>query len=272
LGQRSVFAVVGHDFGSPVAATCAVTRPDVFHRLVMMSAPSAPPPAMSLGDAEEHGANGDVHADLRALERPRKHYQWYYSDRGAAGDMIEPPEGLHAFLRAYYHVKSADWPQNKPHKLSGWTADALAQMPTYYVMDADDTMPEAVRPHMPSPTEIAAAGWLSDTDLDVYVRAFQTTGFQPALNWYRCRTEGVDRHADQLFAGAPITVPATFIAGRQDWGIEQVPGARARMEAAAQDWRGSTLIDGAGHWVQQEKAAETTSALLAFLSNTPQAS
>ena len=78
--------------------------------------PSAPP-------APVH----DLNADLAALPRPRKHYQWYYSTRGANDEMLHCPQGLHAFLRAYYHQKSADWPHNDPHPLQARTASELAQ-------------------------------------------------------------------------------------------------------------------------------------------------
>jgi len=48
------------------------------------------------------------------LPRPRKHYQWYYATRQADANIRQCPQGLHAFLRAYYHIKSADWPHNTP--------------------------------------------------------------------------------------------------------------------------------------------------------------
>src|SRR5271165_4830602 len=80
LGHRSVAAVVGHDFGSPVAAWCALVRPDVFRSVTLMSAPFAGPPALPAAPA--HDAP-DIHAALAALDRPRKHYQWYYSTRPA---------------------------------------------------------------------------------------------------------------------------------------------------------------------------------------------
>jgi pimeloyl-ACP methyl ester carboxylesterase len=111
LGYGSGAAVIGHDFGSPVAAHCALLRPDIFTSVVMMSAPFAgPPPPAGPAPAPED----DVHAALARLTPPRKHYQWYYSTRRAAADMTGPPQGLHGFLRAYFHVKSADWPGNSP--------------------------------------------------------------------------------------------------------------------------------------------------------------
>ena len=52
LGYRSVAAVIGHDFGSPVAAWCALVRPDVFRSVVLMSAPFAGPPALPFDTAD----------------------------------------------------------------------------------------------------------------------------------------------------------------------------------------------------------------------------
>ena len=110
LGYREVASVIGHDFGSPVAAYCALARPDVFRSVAMMSAPFGGTPALRFDTADDAGATTkprrSIHDDLAALPRPRKHYQWYYSTREADGDMRRRRQGLHAFLRAYYHFKS----------------------------------------------------------------------------------------------------------------------------------------------------------------------
>ena len=148
LGHRHVACVIGHDFGSPVAAWCALTRPDVFHAVVMMSAPFAGPPPLTDALAVHQKINDVVHG-LGSLQPPRQHYQWYYSGPEANADMWQAPQGLHAFLRAYYHVKSADWAPNQPHPLAGWTAQAWAELPDYYIMGAHDTMAQAVAPFMP---------------------------------------------------------------------------------------------------------------------------
>ena len=133
FGYRHVDAVVGHDFGSSVAAWCALVRPDVFRSVVLMSAPFAGPPSLPFDtvDAPPQPKHEDpVHRELAALPRPRKHYQWYYSTREANADMHRAPQGVHDFLRAYYHHKSADWKDNKPTPLQGWTANELAKLPT----------------------------------------------------------------------------------------------------------------------------------------------
>lgn len=264
-----VHAVVGHDFGAYVAVWCAMMRPDIFKSLVFMSAPfggvhSVPRDTAKAGGIEP--VPDPVHDDLAALPRPRKHYQWYYSTRPAAPEMREPPQGLHAFLRAYYHHKSADWSANQPFPLTAWSADELAKMPTYYVMDLAETMPETVAHEMPSAAEIAACNWLTDAELSVYASEFARTGFQPSLNWYRCRTSGRFLGELEVYDGRKVDVATAFIAGRQDWGIHQKAGEFERMQAGAfGDFRGCHLIDGAGHWVQQEQANETNRLLLEFL-------
>lgn len=260
LGLTEVRAVIGHDFGSSVAAHCALVRPDLFCALVMMSAPFAGTPA----PAPPAGRARDLDAGLAQLTPPRKHYQWYFSTPDAEPDMLGAPQGLPAFLRAYYHVKSADWAGNRPHRLAGWSADQLALLPDYYVMPLAATMPAAVAPFMPSPD--AACAWLPDNDLAVYARAFAETGLQGGLNWYRCATSGLTAKDLRLFAGRQIEVPATFIAGAADWGVFQSPGAFEAMQTrGCAQFRGATLIEGAGHWVQQEQPEATADALLGFL-------
>jgi len=272
LGCRNVAAVIGHDFGSPVAAWCALIRPDVFHAVAMMSAPFGGPlplrPEGAGGTAGTATASSghDVHADLATLAQPRKHYQWYYSTREADADMHRPPQGLHAFLRAYYHYKSADWTQNQPFALKAWIAEELAKMPAYYIMDLDKGMAETVAPEMPSAAGIAACKWLPEDALRVYSSEFERTGFQGGLQWYRCATDSRCIAEFKLFSGRTIDVPACFIAGRSDWGVYQKPQDIDKMrERVCTQMRGCHLLDGAGHWVQQEQPEKVSELLLQFL-------
>jgi len=265
IGYRSAAAVIGHDFGASVAAWCALVRPDVFHSVALMSAPFAGPPA--LPEAAANGSAGeDIHTALAALPRPRKHYQWYYSTRPANADMHGCPQGVHDFLRAYFHHKSADWADNKPYPLASWTAPELAKMPTYYIMDRDRNMAETVAAEMPLAAEIAACRWLPDHELAVYAEEYGRTGFQGGLQWYRVRTSGRFEGELQLFAGRTIDVPSLFVAGKSDWGTYQRPGAIERMQdAACTQMVGCHLLDGAGHWVQQEQPEAVTELLVQFL-------
>jgi pimeloyl-ACP methyl ester carboxylesterase len=263
LGHSQVAGVVGHDFGSPVAAWCALVRPDVFRSVTLMSAPFADPPALPTTPAP---ASRDIHAAMAALDRPRKHYQWYYSTRPANADMTHCKQGVHDFLRAYYHHKSADWKPNKPYRLAGWTAGELAKMPTYYIMDLHEDMPTTVAHEMPSPAEIAANRWLPDNELAVYAAEYARNGFQGGLQWYRRGTGALDTSELQLFSGRTIDVPSMFIAGTSDWGTYQNPGAFERMQqTACTRMEACHLIEGAGHWVQQEQADRVSEALLQFL-------
>ena len=111
----------------------------------------------------------------------------------------------------------------------------------------------------------AAAPWLTDAELAVYAAEFERTGFGGSLHWYRCRTEGVNADLD-LFSGQTIDIPSVFIAGSRDWGIQQVPGALERMQhGACTRMTRVHLLDGAGHWVQQEQPEAVVTALLDHL-------
>src|SRR5687768_14732603 len=142
LGHTNVAAVVGHDFGSPTAGWCALTRPDVFRSLVMMSAPSGGAPPLVASPTGATSATGATRAavpslddDLAKLPQPRKHYQTYYTTREANENMWHPRQGVQAFLRAYYHMKSADWPANKPFPLANNSASEMAKLPRCYVIE-----------------------------------------------------------------------------------------------------------------------------------------
>ena len=260
LGYGSVAAVVGHDYGSPVAGWCALSRPDVFRSVVCMSAPFDGVPTFS------PGSSIDIERALAALSPPRKHYQWYYSTPPANDDLWHCPQGVHDFLRAYYHMKSADWPANQPHPLAAWSAEELAKLPRYYVMDLDRTMPETVAPEMPSPAAIAACAWLPDEELRVYSGEYLRTGFQGGLQSYRVGTNPAWAGELRLFAGRTIDVPSCFVAGASDWGTYQRPGRLEAMQTTVcTRLRGTHLMPGAGHWVQQEQPAAVTELLLGFL-------
>ena len=269
FGYRSIDAVVGHDFGAIVAPWCALARPDVFRSVVLMSAPFTGPPPLPFDtvDAGPVAKPADpIHRDLASLPRPRKHYQWYYSTREANADMHQAPQGLHDFLRAYYHHKSADWKGNAPFPLQAWSASELAKLPTYYVMDRDQTMAQTVAEEMPSAADVAANRWLLDHELKFYSDEYTRTGFQGGLQWYRCGTSGVNNPDLEIFSGRSIDVPSFFISGKQDWGIYQRAGAMEAMQSTAcSNMLGCHLIDGAGHWVQQERPDEVNRLLLQFL-------
>jgi pimeloyl-ACP methyl ester carboxylesterase len=244
-------------------------RPDVFKSVVLMSAPFAGPPPLpfNTSDAPPRPKRDDpVYRELAALPRPRKYYQLYYSTRQANADMHRAPQGMHDFLRGYYHHKSADWKDNKPHPLTSWSAGELAKLPTYYVMDLAKDMAATVAEEMPSAASIAANTWLPDNELAFYSAEYARTGFQGGLQWYRCGTSGAFTADFETYSGRSIDVPACFISGRQDWGTYQRPGVFEAMQSTAcTRMLGCHLIEGAGHWVQQEQPEQVSRLLLQFV-------
>jgi pimeloyl-ACP methyl ester carboxylesterase len=114
---------------------------------------------------------------------------------------------------------------------------------------------------LPQPAELP--GWLSTEELDHYVAEFRRTGFTGGLNWYR----NFDRNwrLTEHLAGAEVTVPSLFIGGSDDPVLVMSP-----PEAAEQwltDHRGTVLVEGAGHWVQQEAPDQVNAALLSFIAD-----
>jgi len=276
LGHRSVAMVVGHDAGAPVASWAALIRPDVFRSVTIMSSPFEGPPSIPFdtanGAAPPPAAPTDdqLDAELAKLNPPRKYYQNYQRTRGANDNMLHAPQGLHAFFRAYYHYKSADWKGNRPHPLKARTAAEMAQIPTYYVMERNKGMAETVAPFMPSAAEIAACTWLTDAEIDVYVSEYARTQFTGALQGYRVRRGSDPKSVAELrtFSGRAIDVPSMFIGGSSDWGVYQTPGAVDRMQkTACTRMIGFHLVEGAGHWVQQEQPDQVSTLLIQFLRN-----
>lgn len=297
LGFHDVHAVIGHDFGSPVAAVCALLRPDIFKSVALMSAPfsgaadalvrqrfqavnsvdttSGTATSRSLDSSTPAGgklsmAASDLPSELLKLKRPREHYQWYYSGANANDNMWKSPQGLKVFFRNYYHHKSADWLGNNIYPLTesdaATPAEQFARLPTYYVMDAGQGMAETVLEHAPDSKQVADCQWLTEAELEVYVALYQRTGFQGGLQSYRCNTSGLNSVELQIYGSKTIDVPSIFIAGAHDWGVYQFPGDIEQLESSfTSDFYGIHLLDGAGHWVQQEQPEAVLQVLMPWL-------
>ena len=278
LGHRSVAMVVGHDAGAPVASWSALIRPDVFRSITIMSSPFEGTPALPFDTAKSAAnsasqprpavADDDLDRELAKLNPPRKYYQNYQRTRGANDDMLHAPQGLHAFFRAYYFYKSADYKGNNPHPLKARTAEQMAQIPTYYVMEKDKGMAATVAPFLPSADYIANCKWLTEAEVDVYAAEYGRTGFTGALQGYRVRRGSDPRSIAEMhtFSGRAIDVPSQYIAGKSDWGVYQTPGAVDKMRnSACTNMVGVHLLDGAGHWVQQEQPERVSALLVQFL-------
>ena len=194
-----------------------------------MSAPFAGVPDIPAGEGPAP-ARADIDRELASLDRPRKHYQRYYTTRPADDDMRNCAQGL---------------PRLPPRLLSRQERGLAGQrtVPSGRVdgrragQDADvlhhGYRPDHGgngRPDMPSADHIARCQWLPDEELAVYTEEFGRTGFQGGLQWYRCALAPSVQSELLLFAGRPIEVPACFIAGARDWGVHQSPGALENMQ------------------------------------------
>ena len=221
--------IVGHDWGSPIAWTSALLRPDRFRALVTISVPYAAPGPTRPTDA------------FRRLGGDEEFYISYFQEPGRAEAEIE--EDVRSWLRGFYITASGDAPPL-----------------------ADGTM-ATVRPggklkdRFAQPEELPA--WLTEDDLDFYVAEFERTGFTGPLNRYRCVDQ--DWHDLAAFRRRPITVPSLFLGGELDGPTVWGAGAIARFGETLPGLRASHVLPGCGHWVQQERAEETNRALLAFL-------
>jgi pimeloyl-ACP methyl ester carboxylesterase len=144
----------------------------------------------------------------------------------------------------------------------------MAQIPTYYVMEKDKGMAATVAPFMPAADYIAQCKWLTEAEVDVYAAEYGRTGFTGALQGYRVRRGSDPRSIAEMhtFSGRTIDVPSQFIAGKSDWGVYQTPGAVDKMRnSACTRMTGFHLLDGAGHWVQQEQPELVSALLVRFL-------
>jgi pimeloyl-ACP methyl ester carboxylesterase len=231
LGYRSVAAVVGHDVGSFIAAWCALIRPDVFRSVVLLSVPFTGPPALPFNSANRSQAE---EAEEDSADNMR-----------AQLAALRPPR---KFYQHYYASR--------------------AQIPGYYIMDQSKGMAETVAALAPSPVDIGATPWLTEAELDVYVSEWGRTGFQGALNFYRVFVDPSLIAQFRFFAGRTIDVPSAFFGGKGDWAVYMTPGAvdvmRSRACTRMQEY---ALLDGAGHWLQQEQPDPVCSALVSFLRN-----
>jgi pimeloyl-ACP methyl ester carboxylesterase len=124
---------------------------------------------------------------------------------------------------------------------------------------------------MADPAQLSAPlpAWMTEEDLDYYVAQYERSGFRGPLNWYRNidRNVALTPQLDSLETGR-ILPPAFFLAGTED-PVLRFAGGRTveQMDKWMADLRGKVLLDGAGHWVQLERPAEVTAALLEFLNS-----
>jgi pimeloyl-ACP methyl ester carboxylesterase len=229
LGERSA-VVVGHDWGATIAATSALIRPEVFRAVGLLSVPYTPP-----GGPRP----SEVFARMGGEE---EFYVSYFQRPGRAEAEIEPD--VRGWLAGFYAALSAGtMPEASPYFMA--PAGALR-----------DRFPVGRLPR-----------WLSEADLDVFAGEFERTGMTGALNRYR----NMDRDWQDLadYAGAPVTQPSLFIGGALDASTTWLAEAIEAYPATLPGLTASHILDGCGHFLQQERPEETNRLLTDWLAGLP---
>jgi pimeloyl-ACP methyl ester carboxylesterase len=231
LGRQRA-AIIGHDWGAPVAWTSALLRPDIFGAVGLLSVPylsefwSGPPPTNAMRSLLANGL---------------MLYQLYFQEPGKADrELAQDPRDSH--LRMF--VAAGDGIQTDRR----WRP-VFSPQETFL-----DTLPKVNElPH-----------WLSEDEITFFAESFKRSGYTGGLNWYR----NMDRDRELLgfLAGAKVRQPSMYLAGAEDQVVEMYRQDYDRLEQTMPALKTKALIAGAGHWVQQEKPEEVNRHLVQFLS------
>ncbi|HVY07754.1 MAG TPA: alpha/beta hydrolase [Burkholderiales bacterium] len=219
----------GHDWGAPVVWNTTALHPDRVDAVAALSVPYSPRGKVSSIDL------------WRQIYAGRFFYQIYFQQPGLAESEFEAD--IRRSLRKIYYAGSGDSPKG---------------------MFRADKKPDArMLDDLPDPDVLPA--WLTERDLDYYELQFRESGFRGPLHRYRNQQRDWERLP--ALAGARITRPACFIAGRRDGVLKFVPDFDmvANMKRWTDDLRVCEIIEGAGHWIQQERPDEVTKLLVGFL-------
>jgi pimeloyl-ACP methyl ester carboxylesterase len=227
LGESRA-VIVGHDWGAPVAWHAALWRPDLFTAVCGMSVPYTPPGYVDI---------------LTALEKLdiKDFYLQFFQKPGVAEAELQ--QDIRGALRRLYYTASGELEEK---------GKGFGRLPTGTLLGNTVDPPSLPK-------------WLSEADLDYYTAEFSRTGFRGGLNWYRNLRRNWELGSP--WRGQPIGVPSLFIAGSRD-GVLRFPAAQSQLDAFPRTLpglRGSHILDGAGHWVQQERPDEVNRLLIEFL-------
>lgn len=233
LGEEQA-VIVGHDWGAVVAWTCAATRPDVFPALGLLSVPYF----------GYHWSDPQPTKAMREMVGDKEFYQLYFQEPGKAEAELEAD--IRKSLKMFFYAASGDAPPEERWR---------------FIFEKSETLLETGGHPKTLPT------WLTESDLDVFVKSFEVSGFRGSLNWYR----NFDRmwELTRFLCGARIHQPSLFAVGSLDVTMAMY---RAQYEAMAETMPGlrkSVVMPDVGHWIQQERPAEINALLLKFLAGLP---
>ncbi|MFZ3467579.1 alpha/beta fold hydrolase [Streptomyces sp. 4.24] len=229
LGERSA-VIVGHDWGSTIASSSALLHPEVFRAVGLLSVPYAPP-----------GGPRPTDVFGRIGGPGQEFYVSYFQEPGRAEAEIEPD--VRGWLAGFYAALSAD------------TMPAEGEAAPYFVTHGGRLRDRFPTGRLPA--------WLSEDDLGFYAAEFERTGLTGALNRYR----NMDRDWEDLapHRGAPIVQPSLFIGGTLDASTQWLADAIDAHSSTLPALSASHLLEGCGHWVQQERPDEVNRLLTDWL-------
>ncbi|HEY6393869.1 MAG TPA: alpha/beta hydrolase, partial [Candidatus Binataceae bacterium] len=227
LGEKSA-AIVGHDWGAPVAWTSALLRPDIFRAIALLSVPYFPRGAVRPTEM------------MKALAGDKNFYQFYFQEPGKVEKELEADPRKSVTMMLY--SASGDPPPKERWR---------------FLFDKNEKFIETgvIPKNLPA--------WLTEADIDFFAGEFKRVGFRGGINWYR----NFDRNWEltPFLDGALLRQPSLFAAGEYDAVLAMYPPAYEMCSTFMPNLKIKKLIPGAGHWIQQERPAEINKLLVDFL-------
>jgi pimeloyl-ACP methyl ester carboxylesterase len=228
LGEREA-VIAGHDIGATIAWQAALLRPDRFRSVIAMS-----PPFRS------RAFGGEVPpTTLMPKNEDAVFYQLFLQTPEAEAALSRD---LRLTFRGQLYSLSGDRP---PAASGGFPAGMVPRKGARLIN------PESLPP------------WITEADIDVYVAEYTRSGFHGPLAWWR----NIDRNWELMatYAGSTVSVPALYIAGERDFVVAAYAKAVAEQKALVPKLRPAVMLPGCGHWTEQERPLEVSSAMIEFL-------
>ena len=229
LGAKQA-VIAGHDIGATIAWQAALLRPDRFRAVIALS-----PPFRSRGFGDQGPPTKFMPQTDEAV-----FYQLFLQNPAAEAGLARD---LRLTFRYQFSTLSGDRPQSAS---VGGLAPGMMPRKGGFMIDP---------PSLPA--------WLTDSDIDVYVKEFARSGFHGPLAWWRNIDRGWELMAP--FAGTAVTVPALYMAGDRDFVAISFSQDIAKQSLLVPKLGPPIMLPGCGHWTQQERAAEVSTAMIDFL-------
>jgi pimeloyl-ACP methyl ester carboxylesterase len=222
--------IAGHDAGATIAWQAAVLRPDRFRAVIALSVPFRP-----------RGFGTSVPpTTVMPQNKNAIFYQLYFQTPEAEAALVRD---VPQTFRSQFYSLSGDSPP--PKNADGFAAGLLPRKGGFLT------------------DPVSLPSWVTESDIDIYAVEFARTGFRGGINFYR----NVDRSWELLapFAGAAVTVPALYMAGDRDVIVAVNSQFIAKQSALVPKLRPPIMLPGCGHWTQQERAPQVSTAMIEFL-------